>query len=215
MKKFALVPLIMLALLLMFNLGCEPEEPDDPDALFPPPNIAFGEMTDARDGQKYKTIEIGTQTWMAENLNYITGNSWCYGDNPKNCEIYGRLYDWITAASIACPSGWRLPSDADWTVLTDHLGGLQVAGGKMKSTTLWRSPNTGASNESGWSGLPGGHRYIGGGFNDLGIYGIWWSYSVSDTGIVFSRGLFCNNSRVYRFSGNYLDSCFSVRCLRD
>ncbi len=173
MKRFAGVPLIMLAMLLMFTLGCEPDDPEDP---WPPPNIDhnFGEMTDNRDGQTYKTIQIGTQTWMAQNLNYNTVYrwSWCYDHDINNCNTYGRLYDWWTANSV-CPSGWHLPSDAEWTTLTNFLG--DNAGGKMKLTgTIWNPFNIDATNESGWSGLPGGNR-VSGYFTALGRGGYWWS----------------------------------------
>ncbi len=115
------------------------------------------------DGNNYATVQIGSgksvQTWMAENLNYITGNSWCYNDNTSNCDIYGRLYDWQTALG-ACPSGWHLASDAELTALTDFLGGVWIAGGKMKETGTahWFSPNYGATNSSGFTARPGGWR---------------------------------------------------------
>ncbi len=160
MRKIKVVPLIMLAMVLMFNLGCEPEEP------YPPPNIDhnFGETMDARDNQIYKTIEIGIQTWKAENLNYIpdTGNIWCYDDDSNNCDTYGRLYDWDSAMNDVCPSGWHLPGDDEWATLitcldpsSDPAAFIQstIAGGKMKSTAtveagtgLWYDPTEGATN---------------------------------------------------------------------
>ncbi len=212
MKRFLLVTLILPAMLLMFSLGCEPDDPDDP---LPQPSIEFGEMTDARDGKTYKTIGIGTQTWMAENLNYTpdTGNSWCYNNDANNCNTYGRLYDWNTAMK-ACPSGWHLPSDGEWTTLTDFLG--SNAGGKMKSTSgLWTSPNTGATNASGWSGLPGGHLGFGGFFSFLGSLGYWWSSAEFIAGNYAWSWSLC-----YRYATVYCDfnnkgHGFSVRCIRD
>jgi len=139
-----------------------------------------GTFTDPRDDQTYTTIDIGSQTWFAENLNYNTGdgnnNSWCYDNNGSNCDIYGRLYTW-EAATSACPDGWHLPSDDEWTTLIDFLGGEDVAGGKMKETgtTHWNSPNAGATNSSGFTALPGGYRSTNGGFYDRGSFGIWWS----------------------------------------
>lgn len=132
-------------------------------------------FTDPRDGQTYQIIKIGTQTWFAENLNYAIGISWCYGNNAEICNTYGRLYEWNTAM-IACPKGWHLPSDAEWNVLSSYLGG-SLAGGKMKSTTGWNLPNIGATNESCFSGLPGGYRNLDGGgvFVDIGNVGAWWT----------------------------------------
>jgi uncharacterized protein (TIGR02145 family) len=119
------------------------------DSLYTP-----GSFTDNRDGKTYKTVTLGTQTWMAENLNYETDTgSLIYNDNP---EPYGRYYNWYTAMVI-CPEGWHLPSDGEWSTLIDFLGGEYVAGGKMKSTTNhWESHNAGATNLSGFTGLPGG-----------------------------------------------------------
>ena len=118
-----------------------------------------GTFTDPRDGQTYNTVEIGSQTWFSENINYAMTDSWWYDNSSANGDIYGRLYKWYPALT-ACPSGWHLPTDEEWTILTDFLGGENVAGGKMKEvgTTLWDSPNNGATNESGFTALPGGYR---------------------------------------------------------
>ncbi len=211
MKKFIISPLILLAVLFMFSFGCDPVDPDPFDPVDP---------VDPVDPGDFETVTIGTQVWMKHNLNIETGNSWCYDYDPANCEIYGRLYDWETALTV-CPSGWRLPSDADWTTLTDYLGGESVAGGKMKSTGtieagtgLWYDPNTDATNESGWSGLPGGSRYGTGGFGYLGNYGLWWSASERDAGFAWGRDLGYNYGIVAR-GGSNKGNGFSVRCLID
>ncbi len=173
-------------------------------------------FTDSRDGQTYNTLQIGTQCWMAENLNYVTGNSWCYGNNSSNCDVYGRLYDWVTACN-SCPSGWHLPTDAEWTVLTDYLGGESVAGGKMKEAgfTHWNSPNTGATNSSGFTALPGGRRDWGdGAFNLLGNYALFWSATEIDASNAWSRSLYHTNADVYR-NGSNKSFGFSVRCVKD
>jgi uncharacterized protein (TIGR02145 family) len=148
-----------------------------------------GSLTDARDGKSYKTVKIGVQVWMAENLNFATDSgSWCYDKNPENCSIYGRLYSW-EIAKTACPSGWHLPSYNEWNILSKYLGGYAIAGGKLKSKLGWTSPNTNATNESGFSGLPGGilydNCYGNGIFVDIGKVGYFWSgpgsFTVSDS----------------------------------
>ncbi len=212
-RRLLLVLLLAFSMLFLGNAGCEPPEPPPVDQFNP--DLEYGEMTDPRDGQQYKIVVIGTQTWMAENLNYTpnTGNSWCYDDDPAACKMYGRLYDWETALNV-CPSGWHLPSDVEWTILTTYLG--DNAGGKMKSTKDWDAPNTDATNESGFSGLPGGRRYdyYGGLFYDLGSYGYWWSASESSADNAWRRRLGYRGGYVGRGSG-YKEGGFSVRCLRN
>lgn len=133
-------------------------------------------ITDPRDGQVYPTVKIGSQCWLQKNMNYKTGNSWCYGDNSTNCDTYGRLYDWKTALKV-CPKGWHLPSDDEWSTLTTFLGGEGVAGGKMKEagTSHWASPNEGAANSSGFTALPGGYRRYNGNFANLTYAANFWS----------------------------------------
>lgn len=110
-------------------------------------------LRDSRDGQTYKYVKIGNQVWMAENLNYETANSYCYNDNSTNCEKYGRLYEW-SAALNACPIGWHLPSDADFEILVEAVGGENVAGKNLKSTTGWDLCGNGV--DFGFNALPGG-----------------------------------------------------------
>jgi len=138
---------------------------------------------------------------------------------------YGYLYNWYAVKGIAtagsttykniCPTGWHVPTDAEWTTLTDYLGGVSVAGGKMKSTSLlWNSPNTGADNTSGFSGLPGGYRNIDGSFNNIRGSAFFWSASEYRSTSAWSRYLNYGNSSVGR--GSYSKSVgASVRCLRD
>jgi len=168
-------------------------------------------FTDSRDDKIYKTVTIGKQVWMAENLNYITiSGSWCYNDDSVNCNKYGRLYDWNTAR-IACPSGWHLPSDAEWTTLTNFVG--SDAGKKLKSTTGW-TKNGNGTDAYGFSVLPGGGRYNGGGFGDVGGYGYWWSateYSATDAWYRDADSDYSSMDRDY----NSKDRGYSVRCLRN
>jgi uncharacterized protein (TIGR02145 family) len=126
------------------------------------------------------------------------------------------LYNWyaVNDSRGLCPVGWHVPSDAEWTTLTDFLGGEGVAGGKMKSTTGWNSPNTGATNSSGFTGLPGGYRASGGGFGDLGYSGVWWSSSDAGSGSAWDRYLYYNFANAHRDYDDHRFG-FSVRCARD
>jgi len=178
-------------------------------------NSTFGKFTDNRDGKTYKTVLIGNQTWMAENLNYASRNSWCYDKISSNCAKYGRLYDWETAKE-SCPNGWHLPSDTEWTILTTFLSGESVAGGKLKETgtTHWQSPNTDADNSSFFNALPGGYRYGVGAYSNIGNNGNWWSSTENGTGNAWRRNMNYNNSILNRNNNGKLYG-FSVRCLRD
>ena len=185
-------------------------------------------FTDSRDSQTYEYLTIGTQTWMAENLNYETASgSWWYDDNPANGEIFGRLYDWNTStadnhgnAVDVCPIGWHMPSDSEWQVLINYLGGNAIAGGKMKTTGtieggdgLWQSPNTGATNESGFSAVPGGARdytdfYLG----NRSAY-FWSSTSAGSSG---GRYLVLDdNSEDVYHTWYYREYGFSIRCIKN
>lgn len=205
-----------------------------------------GEVTDI-DGNIYRTVTIGGQEWMAENLKTTTYNNgdpianvtdnsqwsnlnsgaWSYYDNNEaNNRTYGKLYNWyaISDSRNLCPQGWHVPSDEEWTVLTDFLGGESIAGGKMKSTGtlqwgtgLWQPPNTGADNTSGFSGHPGGYRLGSGGFSFMGEIGFWWSQTmptVMPERGAWGRYLNYNSNTVFRGHGP-LHSGFSVRCVRD
>ena len=147
-----------------------------------------------------------------------------------NYATYGVLYNWTAAmdgeASSTtnpsgiqgvCPAGWHVPSDAEWTELTDYLGGESVAGGKLKETgtTHWASPNTGATNETGFTALPGGYRYDDGTFYDFGYHGYWWSATEYGASDAWYRGVYYVVSNVSRYGGLGKEVGFSVRCLRD
>ncbi len=182
----------------------------------------FGSFTDQRDGQTYKTVKIGNQVWMAQNLNYASNQgSWCYNDNNVNGTRFGRLYTWRTAVS-ACPVGWYLPSNDDWHELalvqdpdavnegTESL----IAGEKLKNITGWDSPNTGTTNKSGFSALPGGSRNYEGVYKWAGSYGNWWS-STEYKSYAMCRSMNNNDSKLtsFIFSKDAGDG-FSVRCIR-
>jgi uncharacterized protein (TIGR02145 family) len=191
------------------------------------------------DGNVYNTVQIGTQCWTLTNLKvrkYRNGNGistnldnsqWAsttsgafavYGNDATNADIYGNLYNWyaVNDSRGLCPTGWHVPSDAEWTTLEGHLGGSSMAGGAMKSTgtTLWSSPNTGATNSSGFTALPGGYRINDGGFNFVGSNGYWWSSSSAGSGGAWSRVLGYGSANVYR-GNDARRHGFSVRCARD
>lgn len=196
-----------------------------------------GGVTDI-DGNNYETVIIGTQEWMVENLRVtkysngdvipnitdntqwssLTTGAWSHYDNDSQYENpYGKLYNWYTVADPrnVCPTGWHVPTDAEYTLLADYLGGASVAGGKMKSTgTLyWESPNTNATNESGFSGLPGGYRnHDDGTFFMIGTNGYWWSSTEFGTDIAWNHLLYFNNSYVNR-TNTHKGGGFYVRCL--
>ena len=154
------------------------------------------------------------QTWSVR----TTGARTIYGHNNNNLEVYGYLYNWYAVVDIKrlCPTGWHVPTDAEWTILTTYLGGESVAGGKMKSsgTTNWNSPNTGATNESGFSGLPGGYRYNDGSFSTIRDNAFFWSATENSSSNAWFRFLYYANGYVDRY--NYSKTFgASVRCLRD
>jgi uncharacterized protein (TIGR02145 family) len=175
-----------------------------------------GEFTDTRDGQKYRTVKIGEQVWMAENLNFKIDGSWCYDDDEANGKIYGRLYTW-EAAKSACPAGWYLPTHEEWQILVDYAGGYSVAGRKLKSASDWndyKGQSGNSTDEYGFSALPGGTRYSDGSFGNAGYGGVWWTATELDASLAYYRDMGYLDERVYR--GGYLKSYgYAVRCVRD
>ena len=170
--------------------------------------------TDPRDGTAYKTVNIGTQTWLAENLAFkASGGCWAYGNNQSNVAKYGYLYDWETANNV-CPSGWRLPSYEEWRTLIDFLGGAEVAGPKMRSSHGW--PDDNGTNESGFEGLPGGCFGNLRSFEMIDLLGYWWSSTKKHGGSCWGLLLWPNDNKVYwnSIGPNNLFMGFSVRCLR-
>jgi len=178
-------------------------------------NLTFGSLTDDRDGQEYRSILIGDQWWMADNLNYNSENSYCYNDDEANGERYGRLYNW-DAAMIACPNGWHLPTKEEMETLISTLGGEDVAGGKLKDyeSNAWFSPNTGASNISGFFAMPAGRRYDHGLYTGLGYYSQF--YSSTENNSVEAYNLMLGYDYEIAFVYNYKKKyAISVRCVKD
>jgi uncharacterized protein (TIGR02145 family) len=187
-----------------------------------------GSFTDARDKKTYKTVKIGEQVWMAENLNYNAKGSKCYDNKESNCNKYGRLYDW-NEAKKACPKGWHLPNDNDneWDVLIYFAGGMfEVAGKKLKATNGWNDyededlgkiiPGNG-EDKFGFSALPGGFGSSDGSFGGVGSSGYWWSSSARESS---SYSASSGRYMFYTFDDASLDDydkyhLQSVRCLQD
>jgi uncharacterized protein (TIGR02145 family) len=208
------------------------------------PNLSYGQVTD-QAGNNYKTIIIGTQEWMAENLNtavYRNGDlipsnlsnlewsntsagAWASPDNSLTVACpFGKLYNWYTCVDSRqlCPVGWRLPSYNDVTILSLFLGGTEIAGGKMKSTGsqdnaswLWASPNAGASNISGFSALPGGQRNNDGAFEYLGYFGNWWTSTVTDNFNASFIWMTYEDDNLRPNTYGMKNRGFSVRCIRE
>lgn len=207
-------------------------------------NTNAGTLTDI-DGNVYRTLTIGNQTWMAENLktskyndgtfiplvtrdtewNRLATPAYCWyrNDQTKYGNIYGALYNWyaINTGNL-CPTGWHVPTDAEWTILTDYLGGSGGAGGRLKAigtieggNGLWYKPNTEATNETGFTAVPGGYRssYYGD-FDLIGRLGHWWCATESSANDAWIRYMYYNHNYVYR-NYNSKRIGFSVRCVRD
>jgi len=199
----------------------------------------FGSFIDSRDGETYKTVKIGSQVWMAENLRttkYNDGTSiplvidattwinrsthaycWYNNDEATFAASYGALYNWYAVnTGKLCPTDWHVPSDAEWTVLVDYLGGEFVAGGKLKEaeSAHWDFPNIEATNETGFTALPGGARsFEDGSFFAIGYYGFWWSTTVAKD---WARHLHLYGNNGALRKGSYpKENGYSVRCVRD
>ncbi|MDF1546839.1 MAG: fibrobacter succinogenes major paralogous domain-containing protein [Bacteroidales bacterium] len=235
-KIYLFSAFLILGACIIFTSSCKKDDPVEAET---------GTVTDA-DGNVYKTVKIGTQTWMAENLKttkYRNGDAipevteddeWmylftgaycnCYND-VNNVTLYGRLYNWyaVTDSRNIAPAGWHVPSEEEWKILSDFLGGEDIAGGKLKSTGntedgngLWFSPNTGASDEFGFKALPGSCRdsELGKFLGFLGDVGYWWASTSYSNGQAYSRRTVFHSS-VLEKKIMYKQSGFSLRCVKD
>ncbi len=187
------------------------------------------------EGNTYNTVKIGNQCWLRENLKntklndgtlipLVIDSTWynltpayCwYDNNISNKEIYGALYNWTTVnTSKLCPIGWHVPSDSEWTTLSDYLGGESVAGGKLKEagTAHWASPNTGATNETGFTAFPGGNRmYVN--FGNIGVHGLWWTGSLYSGEEIWMRAM-SNYDSILIKCYFQIRTGASVRCVKD
>ena len=234
MKGRSFIFPLILVLILILTYNCSKK------GISIPNPIPGSPVTDV-DGNVYKTVIIGTQEWMAENLKVtryrngdtipnVTDTTWLtlksgaycwYNNNTDDTAAYqttyGALYNWYTVVDSRnlAPQGWHMPTDAEWTTLTTFLGGDSIAGGKLKETgTLhWYNPFPGVTNETGFTARPGGCLSNSDAFINLGDYGYWWSSTADSTSTAWFRGMYYTNS-VFR---NKLSKIcgFSVRCLKD
>jgi len=221
----AIILLIVFVFIVWFSWSSKPVT-----------SITQGTFTDSRDGKKYKTVKIGTQIWMAENLNYNpgTGNSACYENKPVNCDKYGMLYNWNIAMNV-CPNGWHLPNNGEWDILYSFVdktynpqdlykledgtiyGFSNTAGKHLKAKSNWKDDKDKSGNGEdtyGFSALPGGFGYLDGDFFNADHDGYWWSSNEHYSDNAYDRNIYYgyDYARWYSHSKNYL---FSVRCLKD
>jgi len=172
-------------------------------------------FTDKRDGQTYKTVILGSQTWMAENLNYKIENSWCYADSADNCKIYGRLYTWKTAMN-SCPDNWHLPGEEEWKILEKFLGMSE----EETKVFLYCGEGTGTKlmSKTGFNALLGGRRlYTDGSFDGKGKTGVWWSSTTElwkGNTYAFRREIFSDKSGI-DWDAATPTLGFSVRCVKN
>lgn len=244
MKKYyyTITTIIFLGL-----LSCSNEETKTQNQVVARPTIPILDNRPRDiDGNVYSVVTIGTQKWFRSNLNVshyrngdpipqvtnayewesLTTGAWCYYENNSYYGArYGKLYNWyaVNDPRGLAPIGWHVPSVVEWTSLITFLGGANVAGGKMKRRTDfeyggWASPNEGATNSSGFTGIPGGCRpdYVGS-FNSNTLRGYWWTSTADSPSSAWNRSLFYNSASVGSTAMYGIDKAagFSVRCLRD
>jgi len=203
----------------VFWLGC-----GGSITLIDPKECGSGTFTDSRDDKTYKTVTIGGKTWMAQNLNYQTGNSVCYGGDDSNCEKYGRLYDWMGSNKV-CPNGWHLPSRDEWVELATMVG-FKKSGKKLKSTSGW-DENGNGTDDYGFSALSGGFgtfKPVAGTapesiFDGVGKYGRW-RMAVKGEAIALGAANIWGIDYNRDYSSEFKDLAYqtrrlSVRCVQD
>ena len=188
------------------QIGCKTETED---------NCEYGELVDDRDGQTYKTVKIGDQWWMAENLNYEGGDSYCYNDSAEYCEEYGRLYTWVSARD-ACPTGWHLPTREDLDTLLSTVGGDSLAGNALKSFAGWNSAEDegNGADSYGFSGSPAGWMDLTGDYYQVGYFGRFWSISSCSDKKAYTLHL-KYNAESGSLDCTLKESAISVRCVKD
>jgi len=201
--------------------------------------VSGGSLTDSRDGKKYKVVKIGTQTWMAENLNYNASGSKCYDNKPANCNKYGRLYNWATTMALdsscnhgtcfgqltpkrqdICPKDWHLPTKDEYGQLDDFIGGENTAGKFLKAKSGWNKNGNG-EDKFGFSALPGGSGNANGSFGIFGTvltaggYGGWWSSSEGNSEYAYILQMHDISDVANYTGGDVKWRLLSVRCVQD
>ncbi|MDD5943010.1 FISUMP domain-containing protein [Fibrobacter sp.] len=206
-------------------------------------NCEYGTVLDDRDGQIYKTVKIGDQWWMAENLNYETDNSFCFKDSAEYCEKYGRLYTWAAAMDSAgtwstngkgcgfsdfyktcsptypvrgvCPEGWHLPTQTEWNTLFTAVGGQSTAGQKLKAASGWNAFSSITNEDTfGFSALPAGYRDDCGDYYDVGYGAYFWSSTEGNSSRAYLVNLYYGNDYADLYY-NGKNYGRSVRCVKD
>lgn len=186
----------------------------------------------------YPSVTICSQEWMTKNLSVdryrngdlipqvtnaaawstLTTGAWCWynNDSATYAATYGRIYNWyaVTDPRGLAPTGWHIPTDAEWTTLKNCLGGESISGGKMKSIDLWAAPNIGATNSSGFTGLPGGRRFNDGSFANVGLFSDWWTTTEFSGSLAWFQFLSYNNTSTGKSQGYKVDGYY-VRCVKD
>ena len=222
-------PFFLLLVVLSVLAGCTTSPVTNPFVC------GTSTVTDT-DGNVYHTVSIGSQCWTVENLkttkfndgtailtgldsaawvNNTTGAYSIYKDNPTNDTLYGKLYNWsaVNTGKLA-PTGWHVPDTTEWNTVATTLGGADVAGGKMKSTSsLWQATNVGATNSSGFTGLPGGNRSRNGYFNNPYL-GTWWTTTAASAVNAYLRNLY-SPSTALGFPNYTKELGCSIRCIKD
>lgn len=230
---------LLLFLLLIYLTGCESFLSEPSKKLAVDYTGQVDTVFDI-DGNAYKTVGIGSQIWMAQNLKTTRLNDgtkipqvkadsiwdfnphiafcWYNNDSIYNAKIYGSLYNYYTVSSgLLCPIGWHVPSDSEWTVLVNFLGGNEKAGGKLKDyyTSYWSGPNVCFVNNYGFAALPGGRRsHYKGEFGNIGIMCSWWTSTSINKYSAYSRSMYNSNTRISRNESRYGDG-YSIRCIKD
>jgi len=244
MNKFKTVLFVAsILLVLAFTFSCSSNGDNDGGGICNGGSGINGGSGKGNSIANYKTKRIGDQVWMAENLNYNVSGSKCggndgklYEENTINCDKFGRLYNWATAMDIdtrynseewgksdvkhqgICPSGWHLPSNAEWQQLMDFFGGYKIAGTKLKATSGWNDGYEGKSgngtDELGFKALPGGYfsRY---GFSSVGYHGNWWCSTESFASGTYVLHMSYNDGEVMRNTMLKAENLHSVRCIQD
>jgi len=235
-QKLKSWPYVLLLLPLVFLLTTKCKKTDDNSTGI---NENNGTVTDV-EGNIYKTVKIGNQVWMAENLNttkyrngdqipndtstaewyLLTEGAFCnYNNDANNSKSYGKLYNWyaINDSRHLAPVGWHVPANAEWSILFTFLGGDSIAGAKLKETGIshWPGPNSGSTNESGFTAIPGGFRSEIGDFKFINYRGYWWSSTLTTQTMAWDFILLPNFNGVFDGDWERVSVGLSVRCIKD